>query len=510
MSAFALSSKKSWRACAASLSAVLGVVAAGLALATYLWPDVSWLGLLSLTAGLLLLQAVALGHFRGPTRLHPQSSVDPLTGLADAPSFRALVHGAFARPGAKLALLYIELRHVALLRSTFGREALETLYQAVGRRLRADLRTHDGLAHFGDGLFAVALRDTGGRAELATIAARLRTEIAKPLLIGGTRIRPSWDASAVLAPVDAETAADLLVAADAAREVARVGGDEPLRWLPASSRTALESRRARQRELLEAKEAGSFFPVFQPQLDFRTGRIERAEVLMRWQRSDGRVVGPAEFLEELRLLDALPAVSLQVYGAALAEASLWRAQGRSLGRLALNLDATQAAEAGWADTLLRLIAASELPASCVELEVSENILASVDLPILVDGLEVLRAAGVAVSLDDFGTGFASLTQIANLPIDLVKLDSRLLWDASSSVRKLVVVEGVVALVDRLGLPCLLEGIETPAQLALARSIGGALGQGFLIGRPMPAPEIEALFSAAARTPAPSFETMRLG
>ena len=467
----------------------------------------SWRGgavvLLAAIGGLGLLQAYAVGWFAPPSR--PPRSLDPSTGLADAAAFRAFVHAALDGGERPLGLLWLELRQVGLLRSTFGREALETLYVTIARRLRAVVRAEDGVAHFGDGLFAVALRDPRGPAGFARVAERLRAEIADPVLVAGTRVRPSWAAAGVTAPEDGRTADALLAAAETAREMASVEPGEPFRRLSPASHTAAEDRRRRQRELLEAAESGAFFPVFQPQLDLVRGTVDRCEVLMRWQRADGSVASPAAFLDQLRELDALPRVSAGVFRTALAEAGVWSAAGFAVSRVALNLDASQAAADGWAERLLALVAAGPLRPEQVELEVSENILERAEFDRLVAGLVTLRAAGVRVSLDDFGTGYASLTQIAGLPIDLVKLDARLLWDAEGGPRTRLVVEGVVDLMRKLDLPCIFEGVETPAHLALARALGARWAQGFLIGRPMPGPDVEAHLGAprpAVPAPAP--------
>ncbi|MFP4127210.1 MAG: EAL domain-containing protein, partial [Alphaproteobacteria bacterium] len=275
---------------------------------------------------------------------------------------------------------------------------------------------------------------------------------------------------------------------------------------PAAARTAAAARSRHQRELLDAVERGAFFPLFQPQLDLATGAVDRVEVLMRWRRTDGSVAPPAAFLDQLRALDALPRVSDGIYRAACAEAADWQAAGCGLTRLALNLDATQTGRADWAERLLALLAAGPLAAEQVEIEVSENILEHAALDRLVAGLATLRAAGVRISLDDFGRGYASLGQIADLPIDVVKLDARLVWDAATAARTRLVVEGIVALLRKLDLPCVFEGVETPAQLALARALGARWVQGFLIGRPMPAPDLEARLSprrARSLRPAPA-------
>ena len=449
-------------------------------------------GLAVLIAALLgvgLLQARAVGWFAPPPR---PRSLDPLTGLADARAFRSFVTAELEHAGdRRVGLLWLELRQTGLLRSTFGREAVEALYVTIAGRLRRVARAGDGLAHFGDGLFAVAVCDLADDDGFARAAERLRREVAEPLLVAGTRVRPSWAAAGVASPDDGRTGEALLAAAEAARELAAVEPDEPFRPLPAASRSAAHDRSRRQRELLEAAESGAFFPLFQPQLDLATGAIDRAEVLMRWQRADGGVASPAAFLDQLRELDALARVSAEVYTTALGEAADWRAAGFGVNRLALNLDASQVVGDDWAERFAAMVHAGPLPPERVEVEVSENILERAELGRLITGLRRLREHGLHVSLDDFGTGYASLTQIADLPIDLVKLDARLLWDAFEQPRTRLVVEGVVALMRKLDLPCVFEGVETPAHLALARRLGARWAQGFLIGRPMPGPELEA-------------------
>ncbi len=490
------------RSLAPMLSAPLGRVAAalsGLALAVLLLLiiPVAWRGAMATialtTAGLGLWELGTSGRWRSA-----ESTAAPAgCGIDDAAAFTRFVDAALARPNPRLGLLYLQLRQVSLLRATFGREPVEALFAAVARRLRDQIRADDALAHLGDGLFAIALPGIADRATFDAVAGRLRADVAAPLLVVGARLDPTFDMAAVLAPDDGATAAELLAAGEASREWAKTKPGEAVRWLAPSSGGEVAQRRARLRELLEAKDSRAFFPVFQPQLDLVTGRIDRAEVLMRWQRADGKIAGPAQFLSELGEMGALPAVSREVYAAALAEAGVCRANGCGLERIALNLDATQVTGEDWADVLLEQVERSALPATAVEFEVSENILKHADLAVLTRGLQQLRDAGVGVSLDDFGKGFASLTQIANLPIDLVKIDARLLWDAADGGRPLAVLEGTVALMSRLGLPCVFEGIETPAHLDLARRLDGRVAQGFLIGRPMPAPQFEALLAGQA-------------
>jgi EAL domain-containing protein (putative c-di-GMP-specific phosphodiesterase class I) len=176
----------------------------------------------------------------------------------------------------------------------------------------------------------------------------------------------------------------------------------------------------------------------------------------------------------------------------LREARAWLEAGLGLRRIALNLDICQVQAEDWAEPLLAMIGAGGLSPDRVELEVSERILETADVERLAKGLTRLRQRGVLVSLDDFGAGYGSLTQLARLPVDLVKLDARLLWDADTTPRTRTLVQGVVALTTTLELPCLFEGIETPRQLALAHGVGARFGQGFHLSRPIEAGAVPAV------------------
>jgi len=286
-------------------SVVLGAALAGVLVPAPL-RGATALVLAALLAAVLALAAAVARR----TRQAAQGSTDAITGLPDAASFRSFVADEVDRAGRPTGVLFLELRQTGLLGSTFGREALEWLYACFGARLRRAVRRGDGVAHFGGGLFTVALRNISDRDGLDQTADRLRRELARPLPLAGTSVHPRWNAAGVLAPADGASASDLLAAAETARELAAAEPGQPLRSLPAATRDAAEQRRHRCRELVDAEAAGAFFPLFQPQLDVATGAVDRAEVLMRWQRSDGSVAAPGIFLDELRQLDALPRVSV--------------------------------------------------------------------------------------------------------------------------------------------------------------------------------------------------------
>lgn len=235
-------------------------------------------------------------------------------------------------------------------------------------------------------------------------------------------------------------------------------------------------------------------PVFQPQLDLRSGRCDRLEVLLRRRDPDGSLAPPALFLDALRRSRRLAAVCNGVYGAAMRQARAWQTNGALVARIAVNLDACQVRDRGWVGALVALVRASGLTPGQIEVEVSERILENVAPPRLAAELAVLRAEGATVALDDFGVGYACLTQLAALPLDVVKLDGALVRQAATAPRVRTIVGATVAMVRSIGLATVLEGIETADQLELARAVGADFAQGYFLGRPLPAADVEPMLS----------------
>lgn len=386
----------------------------------------------------------------------------------------------------RLALIQIEVDARGMLSAAYGRHAVAALTQVAAAQLARELRHADRVAVAAPGSIVVMLADVDQRSLVEAVVARLLPSLQGRFEREGRFVRVPCIIAATLATDAAARRLGIWLALESAANAAATLPLGACGWPSVAETADLDGSRRTRLELLEAADAARFFPVYQPQLDFVTGCFDRVEVLMRWRRKDGSVAGPGAFLDDLRALGRLPAVSEHVYTAALQEARSWLETGLDLRRIALNLDLCQVEAEGWADPLLRMIAAAGLSPDRVELEVSERILEAADIDRLARGLARLRDRGVLVSLDDFGAGYGSLTQLARLPVDLVKLDARLLWDADTTPRTRTLVQGVVALTTTLELPCLFEGIETPRQLALAHGVGARFGQGFHLSRPIEA------------------------
>ncbi len=390
-----------------------------------------------------------------------------------------------------LALVQLDVCHRDVLESAYGRPAFAALSRRLAERLIGSLRATDRVAVPAAGSIVLMIGDAADREAVAAVVERLLAALEAAFEVDGRPVELRVTVAAALVDEDAVAEGGLWLALESAASSAREIEPGVVAWPSAACTATLDGCRRRRVELLEAAESSRFFPVFQPQLDLETGRFARVEVLMRWRRRDGTTAGPAEFLQDLRNLGRLAEVSASVYAAAFAQLRRWLGAGIDIQRIALNLDVSQVRGEDWAESLLAVVAASGVAPERVEFEISEHILEAAAIDGLATGLQRLRDAGVAISLDDFGAGYGSLTQLARLPVDLVKLDARLLWDAETNPRTRTLMQGVVALTAMLGLPCVFEGVETAGQLDLARVMGARLAQGYHLGRPASATQIEA-------------------
>ncbi|TVQ35710.1 MAG: EAL domain-containing protein [Geminicoccaceae bacterium] len=441
-----------------------------------------------------------------PARRQHNHRHDPRIVAIDV--IQAMVDGghndARGQNSARSTVLQIEFDHVELLTTTYGRHVLAAWTRAAAGRVALRLRAGDRVAIAAPGHLLVLLVDASERAAVLAVIRRLQAALGAKFEVQGRSLRVACTFAAAGLADEAARRQGLWLALESAADAAKNQPSGGVGWPSVAASADLDGCRQRRRELLEAADAARFFPVFQPQLDLETGRFDRVEVLMRWQRRDGSIAAPGLFLDDLRHLGRLAEVSHHVYTQALASVQAWSAQGHGLARVALNLDLCQVQQPQWAEPLLGMIEASGLPAGRVELEISEHILEAADIDRLIEGLVRLQAAGVEISLDDFGAGYGSLTQLARLPVDLVKLDARLLWGADTTPRTRTLVQSVVAMTGALDLPCVFEGIETAGQLDLARASGARYGQGFFLARPLHADQVPAVLDDCQYvTPPPS-------
>ena len=441
-------------------------------------------------AALCGLAALGLARRRSSLPVAPPTR-DALTGLPSGAGFRERLEATLAlgrRQGWHTALLVIELGDARSVNDRLGRAAGEEVLRMMARRLRKAVRQEDVVARLAANRFAVvqtALQDPAGALQLAE---RLSAALAEPL--PGTDAGCTADIGIAIAPADAEEAGLLLDRAEDALTAARAAPRPTIHCFAPAQEAALRERRRLEQELRAALETGDFLLHWQPQRRLADRRLTGFEALLRWPHAARGMIPPDRFIPLAEATGLIVPLGAWVIRTAVQEAASWP-DGLTC---AVNLSVVQLRTEGLVTTIAEALAASGLPPQRLELEVTESLLLQED-PHSRRVLAELQALGVSVALDDFGRGWSSLAYLRRFPFDQIKLDRGFLRDLEPDPRVAAVVSAILALGKGLGMRVVAEGIETEEQAQRLIALGCEHGQGWHLGRPMPAGEARALIAA---------------
>ncbi|MFV0623213.1 putative bifunctional diguanylate cyclase/phosphodiesterase [Sphingomonas sp. ac-8] len=380
-------------------------------------------------------------------------------------------------------LLLLDLDEFKEINASVGHRAADQLLVQIARRLLHCVRLGDMVARLGGDEFAVVLPGGGEAA-----AERICDALTAPFAIGGEYFHIGVSIGIARSPDHADTAEQLLANAELAMYQAKREGRRCARTYTEALRQDSSRRHARECDLRRALDNGEFVLFYQPQVSLDDGRLIGAEALVRWQHPTRGLLLPNEFLGAIE--EALLAVELGtwVLDTACAQAARWHGLGLRL-RMGVNLFEAQFSNGNLPSQVQSTLERVGLSPTSLELEITENIILRQDATMR-DALGALHARGVAISFDDFGTGYASLSMLKSYPLSRLKIDRSFVQDISVNGTDAVIVGAVAALGNGLGLDVIAEGIETQAQRDLLRGTGCGSGQGYLFGRPMPADAFE--------------------
>lgn len=421
---------------------------------------------------------------------HPQSGLPNLRALTAAME-RDLRVVDFHSP---VCLMVIELDRFERACEMFGSEVAATLTQAAVARIRDELRelrrsqradTQEYLlAHLQSDGFGLLLPRLTSRQDAATIVRGLRRAFVTPFDIDGRHVALGISGGIVVAPEDGDTPDDLLRRARIALQSLREDGQDGFKFYTPRLDRVAKGRIALESELREGIEKHEFRPFFQAKVDLRTGRVAGCEALARWQRGERRAVAPSAFIpvaEETGLIDA---IGQQILLQACQAAAGWHAAGYGLP-VAVNVSPGQLEGAEFRDHVLDALTRSGLPPQLLELEITESMAVN-DPRHVEDVLHPLKAMGVRLAVDDFGTGHSNLSIITRLNFDVFKIDRQFIAGLQRDASAPTIVEMILAMAESLGLDTVAEGVETTDQAEFLRQRGCTLAQGFLFSRPLPA------------------------
>jgi len=414
---------------------------------------------------------------------------DPLTDLPNRILLKQCVDTGLAADEdngvASGALLLIDLDRFKEINDTLGHPVGDVLLQRVAATLRAGMDRHPRgcVARLGGDEFAVWLPGVGEPAAAATAASHVLALITAPIDIEGYRLEVGASVGIALAPAHAATSSGLLRCADVAMYAAKRTGSSHATY-DASQDPYSTERLALLSDLGVAVRAGELRVHYQPRVGLADGVVRGFEALVRWQHPRLGLLPPARFVPLAELSDVIRPLTFWVLGEALRQQREWRDGGRDV-HIAVNLSARHLMDEGCSSRIAELLVSSGADPAALELEITESAIIA-DPERAGATLERIRALGVRVAVDDFGTGFSSLSHLKRLPLTALKIDVSFVRQMLASPADRAIVESTIHLAHDLGLAVVAEGIEDEATLVALRAHGCDEGQGFFIGRPMPA------------------------
>ncbi|MFC3282608.1 putative bifunctional diguanylate cyclase/phosphodiesterase [Litchfieldella rifensis] len=434
--------------------------------------------------------------------LEQLANTDALTGLPNRAHFRQCLELALSRSrrqGTRLAVFFMDLDDFKTINDSLGHATGDRVLEEFAMRLVGPIRSEDTVARFGGDEFIILVQDLNMPEDAAKTAERLLQAMEPPIEFDDWKLHAQASIGISIYPDDSERADELIQQADAAMYRAK-SDDLGYHFFDQTLTDRAMLRVRLVNDLRDALKEGQLFLQYQPLVNLRTGEWVGLEALARWRHHQEGDISPSLFV---------PLAERTGLGVQLGEWALRQAchQGRrwldddlEFGRIAVNIAAPQLARPGFVSQLRHILEATDFPARCLELEITESSLMHSDQA-TIDRLHEIRSMGVSLAIDDFGTGYSSLSYLKSLPINKLKLDRTFIQGVLTDPRDQAIFRAMADMGISLGFTVLAEGIETEAQGQCVLQLGCRMGQGFFFARPSDVDVITvALRGAAERAP----------
>jgi diguanylate cyclase (GGDEF)-like protein/PAS domain S-box-containing protein len=414
---------------------------------------------------------------------------DALTGLPNRTLFQERVRSglAQAKGGAALAIHCLDIDRFKTINDTLGPHVGDALLFAVGERLKAELRETDTVARIGGDEFAIVQIGPHSIEEIESLAKRIIAAFSEPFILGENSVSIGTSIGIAVGPSDGNDAEQLLMNADMALYRTKSVGRGTFGFFEHSMHERLQKRHQIIMGLHEALANSKFELHYQPIVNVKTRRIVGCEALIRWSHPVRGLIPASEFIPIAEECGLIGQIGDWVLKRACAEASLWPDDIW----VAVNISPAQFRDQDLVEKVTN--AAKNMPLSRVILEITETLLMK-DRDAASITLERLRKMGVRFSIDDFGTGFSSLSYLQDFPFDKIKIDRSFVSSAANVKRSATLRRSIIQLGYNLGMTSVAEGVETEQQLDRLRAEGCVEAQGFLFSRAVPAAKLRTLFA----------------
>ncbi len=390
--------------------------------------------------------------------------------------------------GSQLAILFMDLNRFKVINDSLGHEVGDALLCQVAERLRSQSREGDTVARVGGDKFAVLTENHKNLMDISTYVQRLVGALSAPYALGRKDCHVTLSVGISVFPSDGNDSQTLLKAADVAMYRAKAGGQNNYLYYTPSMNVHTVERLELESDLSHALERGEFLLHYQPKVEAMTGLITGTEALLRWKHPVRGLIAPADFIPLAEATGLIVPIGEWVLATACVRNKAWQDQGLTNLSIAVNLSARQFADPLLLPKLTRIIHASGLEPSSLELEITESMVMSHGDPAILV-LEKLKAIGVQIALDDFGTGYSSLAYLKRFPIDILKLDRSFIRDIPADSGDKKITRAIIAMAHSLNLKVVIEGVETAEQLKFLRAQRCDAVQGYFLYRPLPEAEV---------------------
>jgi len=409
---------------------------------------------------------------------------DTLTGLANRHTLEArldqLVSDA-RRHKRRIAVMFLDMDNFKSINDTLGHGIGDQFLCEVARRLSAAVRENDIVARIGGDEFVVVLAELVDSGDASAVAHKIMDALSQSVILGNRVLRASVSMGICFYPEDGHDRSSLMQSADIAMYQAKNSGKGNFHFFNASMMAATNYRQELEQALREAVKQKQFVLHYQPQVDTSGLRATGVEALMRWQKPNGELIPPNDFIplaEELGLINDMGDWALTTACQTMAK---WQQQGLQGLSMAVNLSAIQLRLPDLPERIARALWTSGLPARDLTLEITESV-AMQDPQASIERLGAIRALGVHLAMDDFGTGYSSLAYLKRLPLDYLKLDRAFVKDLETDSNDATLCTAIIGLAHHMDLAVVAEGVETLAQQDFLAKLGCDSYQGFYFSR----------------------------
>ncbi|MFN0314579.1 MAG: EAL domain-containing protein, partial [Burkholderiales bacterium] len=431
-------------------------------------------------------------------RINFLATRDALTGLPNRVLFGDRIAQAIAasrRTGQGLAVFFMDLDRFKYINDTLGHDVGDILLKQVAERMLACVRKRDTLARLGGDEFVLALEGLLQPEDAAQVATKIVRSIAEPYEISGHSLTTSCSIGISIFPSDAEDERTLMKNADTAMYHAKERGRNNFQFFSHDMNTRAVERNQLEAALRQSLENADFILHYQPKVAIRTLKVTGVEALLRWNHPTRGLVTPSFFMDVAQDSGLIEPLGEWALREACMCAKRWELSGYPALNIAVNVSARQLGKpAEFARRVSRIFAETGFDPRRMELEITESLLLH-NTDEIVARLRKLARAGPRISVDDFGTGFSSLSYLRQFPIHCVKIDRTFVRDVDTNAEHESVIQAIVAMAHSLNLVVTAEGVESLAQLEALKRLGCDDYQGNLFSKALPAIDIAAKFLA---------------